>query len=71
MTVREVLGILRNVRELYIGYDGGCTTVNPKDGIIAGAFGDYVVSRVFALAEGAFEINIAVRPIKATELEGK
>lgn len=71
MTVREVLGILRNVRELYIGYDGGCTTVNPKDGIIAGAFGDYVVGGVYAMGEDSFEIDIMVRPIKATELEDK
>ena len=35
------------------------------------AFGDYVVDRVFALEKDSFEIDIAVRPIKATELEGK
>lgn len=71
MTVREVLGVLRNAKELCIGYGGGCTEVNPKDRIITEAFGDYVVESVLALGEDSFEIDIAVRPIKATELEDK
>ena len=71
MTVREVLGVLADAKEFCIGYGGGCTTVNPKDRIIMEAFGYYVVDRVFALEKDSFEIDIAVRPIKATELEGK
>ena len=72
MTVREVMGVLGYAQELCIGYGGGCTTVNPKDRIITEAFGDYVVDRVLALGENSFEIDIAVRPIKAmhTEPEG-
>lgn len=73
MTVREVLGVLRDAKELLIGYGGGCTTVNPKDTIIMEGFSDYVVAGVYAMGENSFEIDIAVRPIKAThtEPEGK
>ena len=41
--------------------------INPKDRIIAEAFGDYVVDRVYAMDRGSFEIDIAVRPIKEGE----
>ena len=72
MTVRELLSVLVDAKELRIGYmsyDTCFAKFDPHDSSMADAYGDYVVSRVFALAEGAFEINIAVRPIKATRTE--
>lgn len=71
MTVREALGVLGDVKGLHIGYGGCCTRVNPKDRIITEAFGDYVVDGVYATAENSFEIDIAVRPIKATHVEAE
>lgn len=67
MTVREVLSVLEDVAELRIGYGESCTPINPQDRIIAEAFGDYVVDRVYAMDRGSFEIDIAVRPIKEGE----
>lgn len=71
MTVRELLNVLTDVKEFLIGYGGGCTTVNLKNPLILETFGDYIVDRVYAMGEDSFEIDIAVRPIKATDLEGK
>lgn len=66
MTVREALNVFTDVQELRIGYGEGCTFFNPKDTIMVEAFGDYIVDRIYAVNRGSFEIDLAVRPIKAT-----
>ena len=65
MTVREIVSLLKDVKEIKIGYEGTVYHFNQNDAVSMAAFGKFVVDGVYAIAEDVFEIDIAMRPVIA------
>lgn len=65
MTVKEVLSVLGDVKEVRLGYDSTTVPFDFHDKVMVDAFGRYVVEAVYALGEDRFEINIAMQPVVA------
>lgn len=64
MTVSNVVSILANAKEIYIDSGEESTLFNPRDVIMADAYGSYLVNRLYAIGENCFMIGLAVRPVK-------
>lgn len=73
MTVRELYSVIQfsddRTRTVKIGTETGDLAVNLYNDLNMAAFGDFIVGSVMALGEDDFEINLAMRPIKAKEVQ--
>lgn len=63
MTVKQVLSVIADAKEVRLGYDSVTIPFNFNDKMMVDAFGRYLVDGVYALGEDRFEINIAMRPV--------
>lgn len=64
MTIREIVGLLKNVEKVEIAWNGNLQCVDIYDPIVMDAFGDYLVGGVWACGDGRFEIEVAIKPLK-------
>lgn len=69
-TVRDVCGLLKGYKKLYLVVDGGRVDFNPIAALSMEAYGDFVVSGVFVCDAGKgvddaeFELCIAHAPLR-------
>lgn len=67
MTVKELVSVLKNARTIVIGYGANAVPFDKDDPLVLDAYGDYIVDAVCADSGDYYEINIAMRPVKAGE----
>ena len=64
MTIKEIVGLLKDVKEVKIAWNGNVQSIDIFDPIVMDAFGDYLTDGIFAAGEDKFEISLAVKPLK-------
>lgn len=64
MTVKEALAMLDSPKEVNISWNGDLIYFNFRNMIEVDVWGDFVVSKVYAMKEGVFELALAAQPIK-------
>ena len=64
MNVREVCSLLKTAKKIVLGYGSSAVPFDKDDMLMMDAYGDYLVSDIEADADGYYEINILVRPVK-------
>lgn len=67
MTVKEALNVLKNAKEIKLCYGSDVIPFHMDNPLCKAAFADYLVDYIDAIEEDNFEINIAMRPLKAGE----
>lgn len=67
ITVKMLLPLLKNAKEILLEWNGLCKKFDPDDALAVNAFGSYVVDRITHVSDGIYELRIAFKPIKATE----
>lgn len=65
MTVKEVIGVLRNARSIAIGFADRAIPIDQDDVLMVSVYGDYVVDSIRYDEAGQVEIGIAMIPVKA------
>ena len=65
ITVKDIMSIIADAKEVRLGYDGVLIPFDHKDKIMGEAYGKYVVESLYSLGEDCFEIKIAMRPVVA------
>lgn len=65
MTVKEVVKVAKDVKELTLGWNGTAQKFDPADELFMDAFGDYVVGGLYATGNGCIEISLATKLVKA------
>ena len=68
ITVKMLLPLLRDAKELRIVWNGFSKELDPKDVLDVDAYGSYVVDRISGFKENDYELHIAFQPIKVTEV---
>lgn len=63
MTVKEVLTLFTELKEVRLGYDAFSTRFDHTDRVMVDAFGKYLVDHVNAIGEDRIEIYIVTRPV--------
>lgn len=63
MTVKEIIRIIGEAKEIRIAYEGNTYQFNPYDGVMLEAYGKFVVERVYAMGQDVFEIDLMLRPV--------
>lgn len=69
MTVKEALSILAAPKEVSLSWDGNLVSFNFRNEIEVDVWGDYVISKIYASKEGAFELALSAKPMKKGETE--
>lgn len=64
MTVAETVSLLRDASKVELAWNGSVRDLDINDPIALDAFGDYIVSGIYATDEDSFEIVIAVQPVR-------
>jgi len=68
MTVKEVCKVLKDAKNIMIGYGTNAFTFNKDDALMLDAYGSYLVDEISSggecCSECYYEITIAVKPIK-------
>lgn len=64
MTVKEIVKVLLNVETISICFGDQAHRIARNDSLMLGVFGDYVVDGVYTDDGKAYELNIAMQPIK-------
>lgn len=64
MTVKEMLAMLENPKEVNISWNGDLVYFNFRNKIEIDVWGDFMVNRVCAMKEGVFELVLAAQPVK-------
>ena len=73
MTVKEVVKVLKTAKTIALGWDGNAINFNKNDVLMMDAYGDYLVDNIRAVGadeDAYYEVNIAMRPVKAGECIG-
>lgn len=68
VTVKMLLSLLRDAKEIRIVWNGYCKKLDPQDVLDVDAYGPYVVDRIASFKESDYELHIAFQPIKVTEV---
>lgn len=63
-TVREVCGLLKESQKIVIGYGEGAVPLDKNDMLMMAAYGDFMVQSIIGDADGYFEINVLMQPVK-------
>lgn len=64
MTVKEVVGALKNATKIVLGYGANAVPFEKDDLLMMDAYGAYIVDEIRAEGDGYYEINIAMRPVR-------
>lgn len=68
MTVKEAVSVLKTAQTIVLGYGDHAIKFDQHDVLMMDAYGSYCVDKIRAVGEDEYyEIDIAVRPIKAGE----
>lgn len=66
MTVKEALKVLGDPETVYLIWDGNQISFNFRCDVEVEAWGDFLISGIFARAEREFEIVLEAHPIRKT-----
>lgn len=69
ITVREATEVLTGATSFVLGYNDSSMPFNKDDAFMMQAFGDYGVESIGYIADNRYEIAIAMRPVKAKEVQ--
>lgn len=64
MTVREILAMLHCPEEVALAWNGDRISFDHNKKIEVEAWGDFVVSEIYATKEQGFELTLASSPVK-------
>lgn len=69
ITVKEAVNVLKKAKTIVLGYGDNAIYFNPDDVLMMDAYGSYCVDRICSVGndDDYYEIDIAVRPIRAGE----
>ena len=67
MTVKEVVMVLKHANKIVLGYGANAVPFDKNDALMMDAYGGYLVDEIRADDGGYYEVNIAMRPVKAGE----
>lgn len=68
MTVKEAVNVLKTAKTIVLGYGDSAIEFKKDDGLMMDAFGGYCVDKIRAAGDDEYyEIDIAMRPVKAGE----
>lgn len=70
MTVKEVVKVLKTAKKIVLGYGANAVPFDKDDMLMMDAFSDYIVEEIRCEGEGYYEVNVAMRPMKAGECLG-
>ncbi len=68
MTVKEVVAALKSAKTIVLGYGANAVPFNKDDMLVMDAYGGYIVDEIKALEGDYYEVNIAMRPVKAGDM---
>lgn len=64
MTVKEMLDMLDDPKEVNLSWDGTLVYFNFRNEIEVNVWGDYIVKKLCAVKEGVVEFVLAALPVK-------
>ena len=67
MTVNEVVKVLKHAKKIVLGYGANAVPFDRNDALMMDAYGGYLVDEIRAEGDGYYEVNIAMRPVRAGE----
>lgn len=67
MTVRNIVAALKEAKKINLAFDGLAHSLDFNSPVMMEAFGDYVVCGIRGGEKGDYELELAMRPIKATD----
>ena len=67
MTVKEAISVLKDAKQIVLGYGSDSIPFNMHNPISLDAFGSYVVEKINCDADEYYEINILMQPVKVGE----
>ena len=69
VTVRDVLALLQNTKDIYLVWDGSVVQRSPFSVLDMDAYGDYAVGSICPGEEKSIEIVLAAQPIKVSRIK--
>ena len=69
VTVKDVLALLPNTKDIYLVWDGSVVQRSPFSVLDMDAYGDYVVGSICPGEEKSIEIILAAQPIKVSRIK--
>ncbi|OUO37871.1 hypothetical protein [Flavonifractor sp. An306] len=69
VTVKDVLALLPNTKEIYLVWDGSVFQHSPFTALELDAYGDYAVGSICPGEEKSIEIVLAAQPIKVSRIK--
>lgn len=68
MTVRKICKALKDAKKINLAHNGVAHPFDWNDSVMMEAFGDYIVSEIRGGEKGDYELTLAMRPIRESEL---
>lgn len=65
MTVKEVVSVLKDAKKIALGYGANAVPFDKDDLLMMDAYGNYIVDEIQGSGDGYYEVNVAMRPMKA------
>ena len=69
VTVKDVLALLPNTKDIYLVWDGSVVQRSPFSVLDMDAYGDYAVGSICPGEEKSIEIILAAQPIKVSRIK--
>lgn len=69
VTVKDVLALLPNTKDIYLVWDGSVFQHSPFTALELDAYGDYMVGSICPTEEGGVEIVLAAQPVKVSRIK--
>ena len=69
VTVRDVLALLQNTKDIYLVWDGSVVQRSPFSVLDMDAYGDYAVGSICPGEEKSIEIVLAAKPVKVCRIK--
>ena len=69
VTVKDVLALLPDAKEIYLVWDGSVFQRSPFNALELDAYGDYAVGSICPGEEKSIEIVLAAQPIKVSRIK--
>ena len=69
VTVKDVLALLPNTKEIYLVWDGSVVQRSPFSVLDVDAYGDYAVGSIFPGEEKSIEIVLAAQPVRVSRIK--
>lgn len=65
MTVKQLHDIMPIGEKMFISWNGLARELDRENSMEILAYGDYLISQLFALSENAVEVELMAKPVKA------